>query len=141
MREERAQAWAVLLVALASIAFEVLLTRYFAIASFAEYGYWVISMAMAGFGFSGVVIALFRGPMVHQVRPLLFWLPVLLIPAAAAGFHFTTTNPFNPLALQNPETWRDEVWNIGRYYLALFPFFFFLLCVLLLNAGLSRFPP
>ena len=43
---------------------------------------------------------------------------------AAIGFHFTTTNPFNPLQLQNPATWQPQLWNIAGYYACLLPFFF-----------------
>jgi len=35
-------------VSAASIGFEIMLTRYFAIASWSEYGYWVISIVMVG---------------------------------------------------------------------------------------------
>ena len=48
------------LVSLASLGFEIALTRYFAVAKWSEYGYWVISIVLAGFSFSGVVMALFR---------------------------------------------------------------------------------
>ena len=36
----------------------------------------------------------------------------------------TVVNPFNPLQLQNPATWADQLWNIAGYYAALLPFFF-----------------
>jgi hypothetical protein len=49
---------------------------------------------------------------------------VLLMIVAIAGFHLTTINPFNPLALENPVLWKTQLVNIGLYYLALFPFFF-----------------
>ncbi len=44
--------------------------------------------------------------------------------AAAIGYYFTTTNPFNPLQLQNEVTWEPQLWNIAGYYLSLLPFFF-----------------
>ena len=55
---------------------------------------------------------------------LLAALPALLVATAAIGFHFTTTNPFNPLQLQNPATWTAQLWNIAGYYACLLPFFF-----------------
>lgn len=115
---------AVLLVSMASIAFEVMLTRYFAIASFSEFGYWVISMAMVGYAFSGVILALFRTRLEQWHRGLLFTIPVALMIVGIAGFHCTTINPFNPLALENPVLWQSQLVNIGLFYLALFPFFF-----------------
>ena len=47
-----------------------------------------------------------------------------LVVTAAIGFHFTTTNPFNPLQLQNLATWQPQIWNIAGYYACLLPFFF-----------------
>ncbi len=115
---------AVLLVSMSGIAFEVMLTRYFAIASFSEFGYGVISMAMVGYALSGVLLSIFSAPLVKMHRVFLFALPVLLMLVAIAGFHLTTINPFNPLALENPVLWKSQLANIGLYYLALFPFFF-----------------
>ena len=45
-------------------------------------------------------------------------LPALLVVTAALGYHFTTTNPFNPLQLQNPATWQPQIRNIAGYYAA-----------------------
>ena len=120
----RLRGLAVLLVSMSGIAFEVMLTRYFAIASFSEFGYWVISMAMVGYALSGVLLSIFSTAFVKMHRALLFVLPVLLMLVAVAGFHLTTINPFNPLALENPVLWKTQLVNIGLYYLALFPFFF-----------------
>jgi hypothetical protein len=112
------------LVSLAAVGYETALTRYFAVAKWSEYGYWVISIVMVGFALSGVVLALFRDVCERHGEALMVLLPPLLIAAAAIGFHFTTTNPFNPLQLQNPATWVPQVWNIAAYYACLLPFFF-----------------
>ena len=48
------------LVSLAAVGYETALTRYFAVAKWSEYGYWVISIVMVGFALSGVVLALWR---------------------------------------------------------------------------------
>jgi hypothetical protein len=112
------------LVSLAAVGYETALTRYFAVAKWSEYGYWVISIVMVGFAFSGVVLALFRDVLARHGETLLATLPALLVATAAIGFHFTTTNPFNPLQLQNPATWESQLWNIAGYYACLLPFFF-----------------
>ena len=118
------RALSVLLVSLSSVAFEVLLTRYFAVASWSEYGYWVISIAMVGYSFSGVILSLVRGAALKRAGMLLAAIPLLMIAAAVLGYYFTTINPFNPLELQNQVLWKSQLLNIGKFYLALFPFFF-----------------
>ncbi|MDR3537790.1 MAG: hypothetical protein P4L71_14930, partial [Acetobacteraceae bacterium] len=112
------------LVSLAAVGYETALTRYFAVAKWSEYGYWVISIVMVGFALSGVVLALARDAFARNGERLMAALPALLVLTAAAGYHFTTTNPFNPLQLQNPATWQPQIWNIAGYYAALLPFFF-----------------
>ena len=112
------------LVSMAAVGYETALTRYFAVAKWSEYGYWIISIVMAGFALSGVVLALFRDAFARNGEKLLAWLPAVLVLTAAAGFYLTTINPFNPLQLQNPATWESQIWNIAGYYAALLPFFF-----------------
>ena len=73
------------LVSLATVGFEIALTRYFAVAKWSEYGYWVISIVLAGFALSGVVMALARDAFARHGRALLSALPVALILAAAGG--------------------------------------------------------
>ena len=112
------------LVSFVAVGFEIALTRYFAIASWSEYGYWVISITMVGFAASGVVLSVFKDFFFARVTLLLRYIPVLLLPAAAIGYYLTTIVPFNPLEFQNPGAWGDQLANIGKYYLALFPFYF-----------------
>jgi hypothetical protein len=115
---------ALFLVSLAAVGYETALTRYFAVAKWSEYGYWVISIVMVGFALSGVVLALWRDVFVRRAGVLMASLPAALVLTAAVGYRFTTTNPFNPLQLQNPVTWQPQLWNIAGYYAALLPFFF-----------------
>jgi hypothetical protein len=112
------------LISLAAVGYETALTRYFAVAKWSEYGYWVISIVMVGFALSGVILALWRDAFARRAGVLMAALPACLVLTAAAGYHFTTTNPFNPLQLQNPVTWQPQIWNIAGYYAALLPFFF-----------------
>jgi len=112
------------LVSLSALGYEIALTRYFAVAEWSDYGYWVISIVMAGFAFSGVALALARDKAVRHGEALMSALPPLLVLAAGLGFHLTAENPFNPLQLQNPVTWAPQLWNIAGYYAELLPFFF-----------------
>jgi hypothetical protein len=114
---------ALFLVSMAAVGFEIALTRYFAVAKWSEYGYWVISIVLAGFAFSGVAMALARDFCARHGAALLRWLPALLIVAAALGYRWVTQNPFNPLQLQNPATLWPQLGYIFLYYLALLPFF------------------
>ncbi|HVC63660.1 MAG TPA: hypothetical protein VND19_25250 [Acetobacteraceae bacterium] len=116
--------WPLFLISLATVGYETALTRYFAVATWSQYGYWVISIVMVGFALSGVVLALWRDILARHGMRLLAALPPLLVLSAAIGFHLTTVNPFNPLQLQDPATWAGQLWNIAGYYAALLPFFF-----------------
>jgi hypothetical protein len=112
------------LVSLTAVGMETALTRYFAVASWSDYGYWVISIVMMGFAFSGVVLALARDALARRADVLFAVLPSLLVLTGAVGYSFTILNPFNPLQLQNQVTYLPQLWNIALYYAALLPFFF-----------------
>lgn len=112
------------LVSAAAVGLETALTRFFALANWSDYGYWVISIVMVGFAFAGVTLALAEGFCLRHAAKLLAWLPALLTLSAALGYTGVILNPFNPLALQNPATWMPQLGNIGLYYAALLPFFF-----------------
>ncbi len=112
------------LVSAAALGLETALTRYFAVASWSDYGYWVISIIMAGFAFSGVTLALAQNFMRRHAAKFFAVLPALLILSAAGGYAGIIINPFNPLALQNPATWAPQLQNIALYYAALLPFFY-----------------
>ena len=120
----RLSLWPLFLVSGAAVGFEIALTRYFAVAKWSEYGYWVISIVMVGFALSGVSVALVRDWATRRGRALLAWLPAFLVVAAAGGYYGTIVNPFNPLQLQNPATFMPQLGNIALYYAVLLPFFF-----------------
>lgn len=112
------------LVALASVGYEISLTRWFAIVSWSEYGYWVISITMVGIAASGVVLNLARDWLLPRAAAAFAWLPALLIVSLAGGYLAIAAIDFNPLALQNQATMGAQLWKIAGYYAALFPFFF-----------------
>ncbi|HEY1411042.1 MAG TPA: hypothetical protein VGF36_02815, partial [Rhodopila sp.] len=78
------------LVSLAAVGYETALTRYFAVAKWSEYGYWVISIVMVGFALSGVVLALWRDVFVRRYAGLMAALPAALVLTAGIGYRFTT---------------------------------------------------
>ncbi len=112
------------LISAAAVGVEIALTRFFAVASWSEYGYWVISIAMTGFAVAGVVMVLGRDFFLRASGWMLPALPLAMLLAGAAGWVAVAGNPFNPLALQNPATAGPQLWLIAGYYAALFPFFF-----------------
>ena len=116
--------WPLFLISGAAVGYEIALTRYFAVAKWSEYGYWVISIVMVGFALSGVFVALARDWAVRRGALLLRWLPPVLVVAAAGGYYGTTVNPFNPLQLQNAVTFMPQLGFIALYYAVLLPFFF-----------------
>jgi hypothetical protein len=112
------------LICFASIGYEIALTRFFALSSWSEYGYWVISLAMLGLAASGTVAALAARALLRLGQTVMVLLPILAMAAATIGWHWTTLVPFNPLELQNRQLWSGQFANIAQYYAALFPFFF-----------------
>jgi hypothetical protein len=114
---------ALFLVSAGAVGFEIALTRYFAVAEWSEYGYWVISIVLAGFAFSGVALAVARDWFFRRARVLLAVLPPLLVLTAAGGYWFATLNPFNPLQLQNAATLGEQLGHIAGYYAAFLPFY------------------
>ena len=113
------------LVSAGAVGFEIALTRYFAVATWSEYGYWVISIVLAGFAFSGVALAVARAWFERHSALLLSALSPVLVVCAAGGYWAATVNPFNPLQLQNQATLVAQLWNIAGYYAAFLPFYGF----------------
>jgi hypothetical protein len=113
-------------VSLYSVALESFLTRYFAVTNWAEYGYWIISIVMAGFAISGIVLSLFENFFKRFSNILLSTIPVALMIFTAMGIFWVSVNQFNPLEFQNEVTWQSQLGNIFQYYAALFPIFFLL---------------
>ncbi len=114
---------ALFLVSLGAVGLEIALTRSFAVATWSEYGYWVISIVLAGFAFSGVALAVAQDFFTRRSALLRAALPPVLVLAAAGGYWAVTVNPFNPLQLQNAATLWAQLGNIALYYAALLPFY------------------
>jgi hypothetical protein len=114
---------ALFLVSMSALAFEIAMTRYFAVATWSEYGYWVISIVLAGFAFSGVAMALAPAWFARHRATLLAILPPMLVLSQAGGYWLATQNAFNPLELQNSATVWPQLGQIGCYYAELLPFY------------------
>ena len=75
------------------------LTRYFAVAKWSEYGYWVISIVMVGFALSGVVLALWRDAFARRATALLAALPAALVLTRGGRLPLHHDQPFQPAAI------------------------------------------
>jgi hypothetical protein len=112
------------LVSLFGLSFETFLSRFFALALFSDYSYWVISLALLGYSFGGVLLTMARDHFFRNKDLYLFLIPPLLLAAAILAFALLKSNPFNPLQLQNEVLWKSQIGNIFLYYAGLFPVFF-----------------
>jgi len=108
----------IFLVSMASLAFEVLLTRIFSITLWYHFAFMVISIAMLGIAASGTILALYPG-----LRRLdrIGWYTLALGGAMPTGFLLANLVAFDPVRL----AWdRWELLNILLTYLCLaVPFF------------------
>ncbi len=112
------------LVSIFGLAFETFLSRFFAVALFSDYSYWVISLALLGYSFGGVILTLAPEHFRRNHERYLLLIPPLLLAAAILAFALLRANPFNPLQLQNEVLWKTQIGNIFLYYAGLFPVFF-----------------
>ena len=132
--ETRPPLVAIALVSAAALAYEILLMRLFSIVLWHHFAYMIISLALLGYGASGVLLALARRPVQERFAPV--------FALAAAGFGATAIGcfvvaqrvPFNPLeVLWDP---RQPAWLLAVYLLLALPFLCAGSCI---GMALSRF--
>ncbi len=108
----------IFLASMASLAFEVLLTRIFSITIWYHFAFMVISIAMLGFAASGTVLAIYPG---LKRLDRIGWFTLALGCAMPTGFLLANLVAFDPVRLAW-EPW--ELLNILLTYLCLaLPFF------------------
>lgn len=109
----------IFLTSMASLAFQVLLTRIFSITLWYHFAFMVISIAMLGFASSGTLLALYPG---LKRLDRIGWYALCLGVAMPAGFLLANLAAFDPVRL----AWEKlELLNILLTYLCLaLPFFF-----------------
>jgi hypothetical protein len=105
----------------ATLMFEINLTRLFSVAQFYHFAFMIISLAMLGFGSSGTLLALF--PRFGRRRPshTLAWLALGYALTSAGAYALTNFLPFDSFSI----AWdRQQVFILLLHYLALsLPFF------------------
>jgi hypothetical protein len=105
----------------ASIAYEILLTRLFSILLWHHFAYMIISVALLGIGASGTFLAFARRILAPRFTLVFASCAVLFATSAVGGFALAQRVPFNPLEI---------IWDAGQqinlaqiYGLIALPFF------------------
>jgi SAM-dependent methyltransferase len=105
-----------------SLAYEVLLMRLFSIIQWHHFAYMMISLALLGYGVSGVFLALNRDRLTQQFSAVLMANMLLYSLSAPACFLLAQQIPFNPAEmLWSPV---QPLYLCGIYLLLSVPFFF-----------------
>jgi spermidine synthase len=112
---------AVSLLSAAAIAYEILLTRLFAIALWHHFVYMIVSLALLGYGASGTFLVFVK----HRLVPRLgvsFAMFAALFGVTAIGCYVLARRlPFNPLEVV--WDWRQQLYLAAMYLLLAVPFF------------------
>src|SRR5688500_4352198 len=88
---------AIAIIAGASIAYEILLTRLFSILLWHHFAYMIISVALLGIGASGTFLAFAREILAPRFTEAFAWCAMLFAVFAMGGFALAQRVPFNPL--------------------------------------------
>jgi hypothetical protein len=112
---------AVSLLSAAAIAYEILLTRLFAIALWHHFAYMIISLALLGYGASGTFLVFVRDRALAQFGASFAALAVSFGLAAIGSFALAWRLPFNPLEVI--WDWRQQLYLAAMYLLLALPFF------------------
>lgn len=126
-------ALAVALVSAAVLAYEVLLTRLFAIVQWHHFAFMIISIALFGFGASGTFVVLARPWLARHPTASFVALALLFAVTAPGGFALAQAIPFNALEI----IWdpRQIPYLLAVYAVLVVPFFCGAACIVL---ALSR---
>ena len=110
------------LLSAAALAYEILLTRLFALIQWHHFAYMMISVAMLGYGAAGTLVALYRDALLRRFESAFAAAASLFGVAAVGCFLLAQAIPFNPL-----EAFWDgrQFLRLALIYLCLFiPFLF-----------------
>ena len=115
------------------LAYEVLLTRLFAVVQWHSFAFMIISVALLGFAASGTFVTFLRERLLRRFNAAFAAGAMLFAVTAPAAFVFAQQVPFNPLELI--WDWRQIPLLLTVYALLTVPFFFGGTCIAL---ALSR---
>jgi spermidine synthase len=111
----------------ATLAYEVLLVRLFAIVQWHHFAFMAISIALLGFGASGTWLAFWQGWVASRFTPIFAASAALFAVSAPASFLAAEALPFNALAI----VWDPSqlLYLLATYLLLVVPFFCGATCV------------
>ena len=121
--------FAVAIISAATLSYEILLMRLFAIVQWHHFAYMIISVALLGFGASGTFLALARDWIKPRFRGAFLSNAVLFAIAVPGSFALAQRIPFNPLEL----LWSPShpLRLLALYLLLMVPFFCAANCIAL----------
>ncbi len=114
MKKSGIQLGSVFLLSVASIAYEIAVTRSFSVGSWSNFGAMVISIALLGFGIAGTFLTFIQKHVRKHLDSWLFATALLSPPAMALGHVLAQTIPFNPVLITTDPV---QVLYIAGYYL------------------------
>ena len=107
---------AVAVISAAILAYEVLLVRLFAIVQWHHFAYLAISVALLGFGVSGVLLAVFKDWVEHRAAAVFAFSATFFAVTTPAAFLLSQSVPFNALEV----VWApSQLLYLGVIYLLL----------------------
>ena len=111
---------AIALISAAALAYEILLMRLFSIILWHHFAYMIISLALLGYGASGVLVAVAGGAVEKRFAPLFCAAAAAFGISAVGCFVLAQRVPFNPLEI----LWdrRQPAYLLAVYLLLLLPF-------------------
>jgi spermidine synthase len=112
---------AVSLLSAAAVAYEILLTRLFAIALWHHFAYMVISLALLGYGASGTFLVFVKRRVLERFGASFAALAVSFGVAAIGCYALAWRLPFNPLEVI--WDWRQQLYLAAMYVTLALPFF------------------
>jgi hypothetical protein len=112
---------AVSLLSAAAIAYEILLTRLFAVALWHHFAYMIVSLALLGYGASGTFLVFVRRILFIRFGASFAALAVAFGLLAIGCYALARLLPFNPLEVI--WDWRQQLYLAAMYLLLALPFF------------------
>lgn len=121
MQKTNLKVVALFLFSIVVIAYELFIMRVFAVGSWSNFGFLIISTALLGFGLAGTLLTLINKKVRQAPHRWLSVSAIAFLPAMTLGYVFSQLIPFNPILIsQDP---LQLLWIAAYYFLYGVPFF------------------